>query len=579
MPKLSAQGITMNKARKLALASIATLMISNFAIASVSAGSSPAQAHTPPDSGLSAFWRNAVVYFLMTDRFANADPSNDQSVGRKKDADLLRGFEGGDIKGVTAKIRSGYFSNLGVDAIWTTPLIDNVRSHVGENEWGKTYAYHGYWPLDWTTVDPNFGSVADLQEMIKAAHAKGIRVLTDVIINHAGAPTAIDPKWPGSWVRSGPACDYKNFKMSVHCELSFTLQDILTESEQAVELPDFLLEKWRAEGRLDTELAELDAFFSRTKLPRAPKYYIVKWLTDWVRDYGIDGFRVDTAKHTDPEVWLVLKREAEIAQLEWRSRHPERILPDQPFYMVGEVFNYGVAGFSNAAETGLAYEYGDRSVNFYDYGFDALINMGFATHAKQSSAALFGQYDQELRGRFAGKGVLNYISSHDDMGPFDPDRKNRFDSATKLMLAPGGVQIYYGDEIARSLVIANTKGDATLRSNFDWQAAQSKSGAAILQHWQKLGQFRHRHLAVGAGDHQVIRNKPLVFSRRLRQGDQIDQVVIALGLKPGMVKIPVGKAFADGESLRDAYSGQTAIVKNQTIRLSTQSDLVLLERL
>jgi alpha-amylase len=165
------------------------------------------------------------------------------------------------------------------------------------------------------------------------------------------------------------------------------------------------------------------------------------------------------------------------------------------------------------------------------------------------------------------------------MGPFDPDRKNRFDSATKLMLAPGGVQIYYGDEIARSLVIANTKGDATLRSNFDWQAAQSKSGAAILQHWQKLGQFRHRHLAVGAGDHQVIRNKPLVFSRRLRQGDQIDQVVIALGLKPGMVKIPVGKAFADGESLRDAYSGQTAIVKNQTIRLSTQSDLVLLERL
>ncbi len=537
---------------------------------------------TPPtttaDPGLNAYWRNAIVYFLMTDRFANGDASNDQSVGRKPDADKLRGFEGGDIKGVTAKIRSGYFTSLGVNAIWTTPLIDNVRGHVGENQWGKTYAYHGYWPLDWTTVDPNFGNIADLEEMIQAAHAKGIRVLTDVIINHAGAPTKIDPKWPSNWVRSGPACDYKSFSMSVHCELSFTLQDILTESEQPVELPNFLLDKWRAEGRLDSELAELDAFFARTKLPRAPKYYIVKWLTDWVRDYGIDGFRVDTAKHTDPEIWAVLKREAEIALGEWRSRNPDRMQPDQPFYMVGEVFNYGVAGFSNAAKSGLAYQYGDRDVNFFEFGFDALINMGFATHAKQSASALFAQYDQELRGRFAGKSVLNYISSHDDMGPFDADRRQRYASATKLMLAPGAVQIYYGDEVARSLVIPNTKGDATLRSNFDWHAAKTKSGQAILQHWQKLSQFRHRHPAVGAGQHQVISNRPYVFSRSLQQGDKIDQVVIALDLKPGNVKIPVGQVFADGETLRDAYGGQSVMVKNHTIRLKSGSGLVLLER-
>ncbi|MBK8067934.1 MAG: hypothetical protein IPK27_09965 [Rhodanobacteraceae bacterium] len=160
-------------------------------------------------------------------------------------------------------------------------------------------------------------------------------------------------------------------------------------------------------------------------------------MTDWVRDHGIDGFRIDTAKHVDPEIWAVLKREAEFALAQWRARNPDRIRPDRPFYMFGEVFNYGVAGFQNAAEEGLAYDYGDRQVDFYELGFDALINMGFATHAAQPAGALFAQYHQELQGRFAGKGVVNYISSHDDMGPLDPARKDAFNAAIKLMLAPG----------------------------------------------------------------------------------------------------------------------------------------------
>ncbi len=520
---------------------------------------------------LDPFWRNATIYFLMTDRFANGDPGNDQSVGRRPDADPLRGFAGGDIQGVLDRIQSGYFNALGVDAIWTTPLIENVHGHVGENEWGKTYAYHGYWPKDWTAVDPNLGDEATMARMVAAAHAKGLRVISDVILNHAGATTAIDPAWPGDWVRSGPSCTYTSFASTATCELAFTLPDIRTESETAVELPDFLIEKWRSEGRLAQEQAELDSFFDRTGLPRAPKYYLVKWLTDWVRDYGIDGFRVDTAKHVDPEIWAVLKREAEYALEQWRARNPDRLKPDRPFYMFGEVFNYGVAGFQNAADEGLAYDYGDRQVDFYQLGFDALINMGFATHARQPAGALFAQYNDELQGRFAGKGVVNYISSHDDMGPLDPAREDAFNAAIKLMLAPGAAQIYYGDELARSLVVPGTKGDATLRSSIDWSALETQ--AETLAHWQKLGQFRQRHPAVGAGVHRELQAKPLVFARLLQGATP---VVVALDLRRSSTAVPVTGIYEDGAVLRDHYSDERFTVRDQQVKVPGPRAVLLL---
>ncbi|NOX81873.1 MAG: alpha-amylase [Alphaproteobacteria bacterium] len=534
---------------------------------------------SPDTQPLDPFWRNATVYFLMTDRFANGDRANDTSLGRKQDADLLRGFEGGDIQGVTEKIRAGYFSLLGVDAIWTTPLIENSHGSVVEKEWGKTYAYHGYWPRDWTKVDPNFGSEADLAAMIATAHERGIRVLADVIINHAGAPTPVDPVWPETWVRRGPTCDYKSYAGSVPCELSFTLQDILTESEAPVELPDFLIKAWRNEGRLDREMMELDVFFARTGYPRAPKYYIVKWLTDWVRDYGIDGFRVDTAKHVDPEIWAVLKREASLALKEWKASHPDAKIDDREFYMVGEVFNYGLSGFASAVDGGRAYDYGDRQVDFFDYGFDALSNMAFPTHAQASARILFNQYSDELEdGPFSGKGIINYITSHDDMNPFDPNRSMTFESAAKLMLAPGAVQIYYGDEVGRDLTIEGAKGDATLRSNMDWAQAETSTGAALLSHWRKLGKFRQAHLAIGAGRHsEISASAPYVFSRVLDEAREADRVVIAMDLVPGRAAIPVGDIWPEGAHVRDAYSGVAGVVKDGYVNLSNAGTLALLE--
>lgn len=536
----------------------------------------PTYASAAPVAAVDPAWRSTTVYFLMTDRFANGDRSNDRSYGRRSDGGPLRSFEGGDLKGLTQRIESGWFNALGIDAIWTTPLIENVHGSVIEGEWGRAYPFHGYWPLDWTAVDKNMGTEKDLAAMVAAAHKRGLRVIVDVIANHAGPKTDVDPRWPADWVRSEPKCDYKSFAGTATCELTFTLQDIRTESEAPVPLPPFLLAKWKKEGRLNRELAELDAFFARTGYPRAPKYYLVKWLTDWVRDYGVDGFRVDTAKHIDPEVWATLKKEAEIALADWRSRNPDRLAADRPFYMVGEVFNHGLLGFSNAA--GAAYDYGDRLVDFRDFGFDGTINMAFATHLPMGLPALYQSYAADLTaGPSGGRATLSYIASHDDMNPHDPARKTPYESAEALMLAPGGVQIYYGDEIARSLVVPGALGDATLRSAFDWTGPETEAGSALLDHWRKLGTFRRAHPAIGAGLHRHLAAQPFTFARTLDEGSLRDRVVVAMPGKPGPLAVRTGGTFADGTRLRDAYTGETVTVADGRATLARTGRIVLLE--
>jgi alpha-amylase len=553
---------------------LGSLVAISAALASCSPSTPPETATTTAASApVDPYWRNATVYFLMTDRFANGDPANDRAVPAPYPAGVLRGFEGGDIRGVTQRIEDGYFTELGVDAIWTTPVIQNVRGSVIEGEWGRTYAYHGYWPRDWTAVDERFGTEADFAAMVRAAHSRNIRVLVDVIINHAGPVTDQgDPRWPADWVRPSEACTHTSFRTATACELSFTLQDIRTESDAPVEVPAFLVDQWRREGRLEREMAELDAFFARTGYPRAPRYYIIKWLTDWVRDYGVDGFRVDTAKHVEPEIWAELKREADIALADWRRRNPERMANDRPFYMVGEVFNYGLLNFSQAR--GRLYDYGDRQVDFYANGFDALINMGFATHANQRPIAdQYRLYSAQLHGEFGGRGVLNYLASHDDMNQFDPPRANIRRDATRLLLSPGGVQIYYGDEVGRSLAIPGTAGDATLRSVFNW--ADVSRNAALLDHWRRIARFRQRHLAVGAGMHGKLGAAPFTFSRVLGE----DRVVIAIRDSSGPLTVQVSPVLRDGARLRDAYTGEEAVVTDGRVQLTRARDVVLLEQL
>jgi alpha-amylase len=513
------------------------------------------------------FWNAATIYFLLTDRFHNGDPANDTALGRRRDGSVLRSFEGGDLAGLRRRLEEGYFDSLGVHAIWLTPFVEQIHGSVDEGT-GKTYPFHGYWTRDWTAVDPSLGTVADLRAVVDAAHARGIRVLMDAVINHTGPATASDPAWPDGWVRSGPNCTYRSYATTVDCTLVATLPDIRTESDRPVELPSALLEKWDREGRRAREVAELDAYFRRTGHPRAPRYYLIKWLTDWVRELGIDGYRMDTAKHFGESVSAELKREAEAALAEWRRGHPDRVRGDLPFYLMGEVYGWELGH-------GRAYDFGDRTVDFFAHGYDGLINFGFKRDAAGRADSLFSAYAGALRdGPLAGTAVLNYISSHDDGSPHDPGRRDPIGAGTRLLLAPGGAQIYYGDESARPLRVAGAEGDANLRSVMNWSDIEAGGPAAeVLRHWRKLGRFRRDHPAVGAGEHRTLQAEPYVFSRTLDGGDR---VLVALGQPSGAKTIPVFAAYPDGTVLVDAYSGTRATVSGGAVSLTTPFDLVLL---
>ena len=175
---------------------------------------------------------------------------------------------------------------------------------------------------------------------------------------------------------------------------------------------------------------------------------------------------------------------------------------------------------------------------------------------------------------------MNYVSSHDDSNPFDKKREKTLVSATKLLLAPGISQTYYGDESARSLDIAGTQGDATLRSFMNWEDIKTNPKTAEVElHWQKLSNFRKNHLAVGAGIHTQITSTPYVFSRTFVKGKRNDAVVIGLDLTNGPKEISVGTIFKNGTKVKDAYSGKTSVVQDGKVSLNTNFSILLLEKL
>ena len=516
-------------------------------------------------------WEGANLYFLLTDRFQNGDPANDINYDRTKETGKLRGFEGGDIKGIIQKLDEGYFANLGINAIWFTPIFEQIHESVNEGT-GNTYGYHGYWTKDWTNLDANFGTKGELHELVKKAHQKGIRIVLDAVINHTGPVTDKDPVWGKDWVRTGPQCTYKNFETTTACTLVKNLPDILTESNEDVELPDFLIKKWKEEGRFEQEMDELDTFFKRTGYPRSPRFYIIKWLTDYISEFGIDAFRADTVKHTEEFVWAEFKNECVFAFAEWKKSNPEKVLDNNGFYLFAEVYNYNI---SNAK----AFDFGDKKVNYFDHGFDAMINFEFKYNAKSDYEDLFSRYSSILNTELKGNTVINYLTSHDDGGPFDKERTRSVESANKLLLSPGISQVYYGDESARSLIIEGTEGDATLRSNMNWNKINSdKVTQEILSHWQKLGQFRNEHPSIGAGVHKMISKSPYIFSRTFKKENYSDQVIIGLELSKGNKEIPVSDIFEDGDVLLDTYSGKEIKVKKGMVKINTPFDIVLLEK-
>lgn len=577
-----------------------------------------------PTSASDFTWDNATVYFLLTDRFSNGDESNDHSYGRGLNQDgtvadfnTVASFQGGDFKGLTEKIEEGYFNDLGVNAIWVSGWYEQSHGYSvggdGKNSFPH-YAYHGYYALDFTEIDKNFGTEEEFKAMIDAAHEKGLRVVMDVVMNHPGYNNIYDMAeygygtlkegweevyynrdainqtnyhalidynsdadiwanwWGKDWMRAGIAGYDNNGTNDLTNSVTY-LPDFKTESTKAVDLPQILKTKWEREGTLEEKTAELDETIAKYNLgEKTVTNHLVAWYAQWVEQYGIDGFRCDTAKHVDKASWKALDEACTQALENWRADNPNTVGADwdEEFWMTGEHFG------QNLVEN-----------DYYTSGFDSMINFSFSpTAAGGADNGMLKASDinktyttyAETINTNDSFNALTYISSHDT----GLCRKDLYYQASAMLLLPGGVQIFYGDESNRQYVECSIH-DHENRSFMNWSDIDTNTNdsADYLAHWQKVGIFRNSHVAVGAGSHKTLTaTSGDAFARTYDKNDVYDKVVCVIDADENTnVTITLSGAFANGTELENKYTGEKAVVEGGKVTVNSgEHGTILLEQ-
>ncbi|MCM2334373.1 MAG: alpha-amylase family glycosyl hydrolase [Anaeromyxobacteraceae bacterium] len=326
-------------------------------------------------------WSEEVLYFVLVDRFVDGDPVNDKDV----DPAAPGAFHGGDLKGLTAHLDE--IASLGVTALWINPVVRNIPIAVtgaGFPDWG----YHGYWADDFTRVDPRFGSEADLEALVRAAHARGIRVLLDVVYNHAGYNSAYlrDEKTRGYFRRE---CG----------------DDDLTSCLSG--LPDF-----------ETERPEVREWLLSVQLP-------------WARRYGLDGFRLDTVKHVEHDFWQLHRRRV-------------RAEVSKDFFLLGEVWG----GDRDSLDPWFADDELDAG---FDFGFQGSTlgwvmgrgrSIAYGRYLEARHRVRPGKLLAHFLSSHDVEGALSLLGG--DLA--------RFRLAAALQLTTAGLPtIYYGEEVGRAI--------------------------------------------------------------------------------------------------------------------------------
>jgi glycosidase len=385
--------------------------------------------------------QDEVVYFLLPDRFENGDTSNDRG-GLTGDR-LTTGFDptakgyyhGGDLKGLIQRL--DYIQGLGATAIWVAPIFKNqpVRGQPGDESAG----YHGYWVTDFTTVDPHFGTEADFKALVKAAHGRGMKVYMDIITNHTAD------------IIRYKECDICSYRSKADYPTNAYTPYIpkgLEKAKTPAWLNDISLYHNRGNSTFEGESSTMGDFVElddvRTEDPRAVAGFIDVY-KGWINSYGIDGFRVDTAKHVNPEFWQKFVP-AILAAAKAKG------IPN--FHVFGEIGGIGLEPGKLAVHTRIA-------------GFPAVLDFAFRQALDDTLAA--GRGTDRLNELFAGDPLYQggaaaaiqmptFISNHDNgrFGYFvrkampkasDEEVLARVRLAHAMLLTLRGVPVLYsGDE-------------------------------------------------------------------------------------------------------------------------------------
>lgn len=524
-------------------------------------------------------WGNATVYFVITDRFCNGDSTNDVNYGRIVDygSEQLNAatFHGGDFKGMLQKAKEGYFTNLGVDVVWMTDVYEQIHGWMtgsGAINDFPHYGYHGYYPLDYTQIDKNYGTVEEFRELVNTLHSQGIRVMLGANLNDPGYPTLLDAvqygfaetglteqeavqhirewsfdnffanrhKWNGwydyGWVRMSD----ENWDENNPLEATlFGMPDFKDESNEPVKIPDFFKRKWKQEGKANDAWVNPSARNLRKDRKWYPMQYVIAWIASWVEEFGIDGFRCDIVENVNLYRWKELNDACNAALEKWRAAHPEDVASTwtDKFYMTGD--------FDCASI--------DYKPQYAAAGFASMVNFYFP---KQ------GDLDGIV---YTWQAYADSVAAHADWHPFsylnnsyhrDANMENMIDCATTLLLAPGVAQIFYGDESGRKLSDArfNVDSDQAFRSDMDWNEVDNN----LLKHFQRIGKIRRENTVIGIGRQRTIDTHTCV------RYNEKDKLVIRVEPIEGQ-KISLGGEFVEGEKVIELYTGQTSIVNNGTV--------------
>ena len=428
---------------------------------------------------------NSQIYFVMTDRFANGDTANDEAgltgfpAVTGYDPTDIGYFHGGDFVGLTSKL--DYIQGLGFNAIWITPPVK--QKYVQ----GDSAAYHGYWGLDFTSIDPHLGTEADFKNFVSEAHKRGIKVIVDIVINH----TADVIKYKGDVYSYSDMSEYpyrdcngkkfdpaafagkSNFpKLCVN--KSFPVPPLVSDKNKNIKAPAFLNDLTNYHNRGDStfsgESSTFGDFFGLddvfTEKPAVVAGWTKNW-QDWITKFDIDGYRIDTAKHVNPEFWqaflpAVLKTAASVG----KSYFPifGEVWDTDPNYLAKFVTDYKFPGvldfaFQAAASKYATYGNGERDL------LDLFNQDDLYTTATTSAYGLTTFLDNHDMGR-----IGNFLQGNTDATPAQLLERGNFANAL-LFLLRGGPTVYYGDEKG----MTGNGGDKAARQDMfatqviDWQ--------------------------------------------------------------------------------------------------------------
>ncbi|MYS09838.1 pullulanase-type alpha-1,6-glucosidase [Streptomyces sp. SID6041] len=398
-------------------------------------------------------------YFVLPDRFANGDTANDRGglTGSRTQTGFDptdKGFyQGGDLKGLTERL--DYIKGLGTTAIWMAPIFKN-RPVQGEGK-DASAGYHGYWITDFTQVDPHFGTNADLERLIAAAHRKGMKVFFDVITNHtadtvdyAEQKYGYRPKGAHPYLdRNGRPFDDREAIGRVDRD-SFPYTPVVPAAKADTKVPAWLNDPTMYHNRGDStwvgESAEYgdfvgldDLWTERPEVVEGMKRIYEKW----VRDFKIDGFRIDTVKHVDLDFWTQWA-----TALDAYAKKQGR----EDFFMFGEVYSADTAVTSPYVTRGrldatLDFPFQDAARAFASQGAGAdRLARVFAEDYRYTTDKA-NAYEQVT---FLGNhdmGRIGTFLKQDNPKASDTELVRRATLANELMfLSRGNPVIYYGDE-------------------------------------------------------------------------------------------------------------------------------------